>query len=231
MKRKPRVITVRIVLACLLFAVVVAVGSVPLLAWRGQAHVSTMVGQWSRLYDITAGPSRGGYASHDRDIGFQRWIYNADSLVPLGASGTTPLSVDPRPTWAKPSDGSQPEYHLALSVGFPFASARGSYSEGSYYTRLIGALWIAQAPEELVAWRSGGPYVDVPIVPRWPGLLANTLLFFLIPFVPWTFLRWRRLSRIERLGLCYRCRYEFPRNIGTCPECGTTRPPARTPTR
>lgn len=225
MKRKPRVVRARMVEVCLLFAVVVAVGSVPLLAWRGQMYVSTMVGQGRRLYDITAGPSRGGYASHTWDIGFQKWIYNAKSLVPLGASGTIPQSVDPRPTWAKPSGGSQPAYHLALSVGFPFASARGSYSEGSYYSQLIGRLWVAQAPEELIAWDSGSAYVDVPIVPRWPGLLANTLLFFAIPFAPWTLLRWRRLRRIARLGLCYQCRYEFPREISICPECGTTRPP------
>lgn len=67
----------------------------------------------------------------------------------------------------------------------------------------------------------------LPIVPFWPGLIANTLVFFAIPFVPWTLWRWRRFSRIERLGLCYRCLYEFSPDIGTCPECGVRRPPKR----
>ena len=92
---------------------------------------------------------------------------------------------------------------------------------------VFGGFYLAEPPSRMLSLRLRNNDVYLPIVPRWPGLVANTLVFFLIAFVPWTLLRWRRLSRIERLGLCYACRYEFPREIMTCPECGTSRPPER----
>lgn len=91
--------------------------------------------------------------------------------------------------------------------------------------QVVGPLRIAQSPSSYLLIDAGSVYFRFPFIPRWPGLLANTLIFFMIPFLPWTLLRWRRLRRIERLGLCYACQYEFPRAIKTCPECGTVRPP------
>lgn len=225
MKRKPRVIRVWAVLACLAFAVVVAVGSVPLLAWRGQPHSLQQALRGFTWYEMRGSTGSAMYFGNTRRIGLESWDVGTQGSKHPALPAPIPTTSDPRPAWALPRDGSSSPHHVAWSVGVPFRSAVGWASGITTFDPVLGPLWISQPPSRIAKFDAGRMYFKIPVVPHWPGLLANTLIFFMIPFLPWTLLRWRRLRRIERLGLCYQCRYEFPREISICPECGTTRPP------
>ncbi|NRA59286.1 MAG: hypothetical protein HRU13_14340 [Phycisphaerales bacterium] len=227
MKRRPRVISVRAVVVSLLFAVVVAVGSVPLLAWRAQ-HAATLYG-WpgTSQFEFDDPSATRTTVSHRSLLGYTDWMHAPTGSV-WGTRPPAPVPSDPRPSWARPVSEPWPTWHFANEAGFPFKSARGWYEVPSTGRQIIGPFFLSDRPSRMMSIHTNfGNDPEVPIVPLWSGLIANTLVFFAIPFVPWTILRHRRLARIERLGLCYKCRYEFPRDIKTCPECGTTRPRGR----
>lgn len=227
MKRTPRVFSVRIALACLVFAVLVAVGSVPLLAWRAWAWRLALSWNKIELYEFDDPKHGPTSVSAQRLFGSAIWMH-APVQPPLqGAPTPFVVASDPRPSWALPVSDPWPDMHFAFSAGLPFPSARGWFEVPGSSEQVFRGFYLARPPSRMLSLRARNNAVYLPIVPRWPGLLANTLVFFLIPFLPWTLWRWRRFSQIERLGLCYGCRYEFPREIETCPECGTTRPPAR----
>ncbi|MEO1008498.1 MAG: hypothetical protein AAFX79_08020 [Planctomycetota bacterium] len=60
----------------------------------------------------------------------------------------------------------------------------------------------------------------MPILPYWPGLFANTAFYAALVFLPWTTLRWRRIARRRKRGLCVACNYELGEAVVRCPECG-----------
>ncbi|MGD1916002.1 MAG: hypothetical protein ACFCBV_07435 [Phycisphaerales bacterium] len=219
--------SVRIALACLTLAVVLAVGSVPVLAWRAQApHLGSL---WSTidLYEFEH-PDRGPTsAARQRLLGFTTWHHAPVHPPVQGFPSPSVVEHDPRPSWAVPVSEPWPEMHFAFRVGVPLRSAAGWYEVPGSSEQAIGRFFLAQPPSRNLSLHLRNRITDFPIVVVWPGLIANTIIFFAIPFVPWTLWRWRRFSRIERLDLCYRCLYEFPREIEICPECGTRRPPAR----
>lgn len=225
MKRKPRVIRLWAVLACLVFAVAIAVGSVPVLAWRAQSVRTGFANRTIEVFELDRPPSGPTIIYHERFIGFTVWLHGHPSSFFPGLPKPSKVQTDPRPAWARPVSDPWLEGHHANSVGLPFPSAVGWYELPNSAAEVLPGLYLTDRPSRMLSVHLPNDILDFPFVPRWPGLLANTLLFFAIPFVPWTLLRWRRLRRIERLGLCYQCRYEFPREISICPECGTTRPP------
>lgn len=61
----------------------------------------------------------------------------------------------------------------------------------------------------------------LPILPLWPGFLANTLFYASVPWLLMfgvaTLIRRRRIRR----GLCIQCAYPIS-GLSVCPECGTT---------
>jgi hypothetical protein len=80
--------------------------------------------------------------------------------------------------------------------------------------------------------RGSGHYVNimdpdagmVPLLPVWPGLVANTAVFsgawlagLVLPWMGWS--AWRRGRRVRR-GLCAVCGYDLG-GRGVCPECGS----------
>lgn len=63
----------------------------------------------------------------------------------------------------------------------------------------------------------------IPLIPRWPGLIGNTLIFaspLIALFTLFTLVR-RRLR--TRRGLCPVCAYPSSASLTTCPECGSQR--------
>lgn len=227
MKRRPRVFSAKIALACLVLAVVLAVGSVPVLAWRAQVFIHQHGYQTIELFRLDRSPHSPVVLARQDVLGYVRWAHSPPGPPIAQLPPETDVLVDPRPAWAQPRARPWPEGHEALSVGLPFPSALGWYEIPSDSRPLWAPVWKSSPPSRMLHIDRHLYWISLPFVPRWPGLLANTLIFFLIPFAPWTLLRWRRLSRIERLGLCYRCQYQFPREIMTCPECGTSRPSGR----
>lgn len=224
-KRKPRVIRAWAVLACLVFAVVVAVGSVPVLAWRVYAINNKSVWHKFELFDLDDPRTGRTRIVRQRLFGSTTWHHEHPPQIIAGGPRRTSAQTDPRPEWALPVSDPWPQMHVAQAVGAPFSSARGWLEVPATSAEVLPGLYLTDRPSRMLSVHLPNDILDFPFVPRWPGLLANTFLFFAIPFVPWTLLRWRRMRRIERLGLCYQCRYEFPREISICPECGTTRPP------
>lgn len=227
MKRRPRIFSVKIALACGGFALLASIGGAGALALFGDRigpgpnHVGLT------LYRYDAGEPGGFIMGRFAWIGYERWTTMPEQSMPASVPEPAWADADPRPRWARHREPAWPTDHHAAAAGWPFKGVAGWHPSPAPVRRLGGGVYLAERPSRMLFIKLPRTTYTIPFVPIWPGMLANTLLFFLIPFVPWTLLRWRRLTRIERLGLCYKCRYEFPRELGICPECGTSRPPAR----
>ena len=63
----------------------------------------------------------------------------------------------------------------------------------------------------------------IPTLPLWPGLLGNTLFYGVFALTPIALLRWRKLHRRARRGLCLKCGYDPGEGVKACPECGLAR--------
>lgn len=108
--------------------------------------------------------------------------------------------------------GRQATYN-GFSAGWPLRSFQGS----DYLTPGVQTV-IPPVLADVPAWIKAGGH-KVPIAPRWPALLANTLLFSLPFAAGWTvFSAWRR-AHLRRRGLCLACGYNAT-GLDRCPECG-----------
>lgn len=106
------------------------------------------------------------------------------------------------------------ELRLSASyrVGWPFHSAKSlrrfALSDGNM--REIGK-WTVKVR---------GEAYTVPLLPHWPGLLANTAFYTLLVLTPIVLQRWWRLRRRRASGQCPACGYDMAGGAGVCPECG-----------
>lgn len=60
----------------------------------------------------------------------------------------------------------------------------------------------------------------IPTLPMWPGLLGNTAFFGVMVLASYVLLRWRKLYRRAKRGLCLACAYRLGEGVKACPECG-----------
>ncbi|MFT3686589.1 MAG: hypothetical protein QM783_17010 [Phycisphaerales bacterium] len=100
-----------------------------------------------------------------------------------------------------------------FSAGWPCRSFRGC----DYLT--AGVQTSVPAPLVSVpAWiKAGG--VQVPVEPRWTGLIANTLIFAAPVALAWSAVTAWSTSRRRRRGQCLHCGY-CASGLPVCPECG-----------
>lgn len=105
------------------------------------------------------------------------------------------------------------------AIGLPFLSFFKWQEE---FAALHGAISIRD-PQGLNQVWPGQSFRGVPILPLWPGFIANTLCWgfawFALLNLPGAL---RRASR-RRRGLCETCGYDLSVSTGLCPECGTAR--------
>ena len=104
---------------------------------------------------------------------------------------------------------------FAYHAGWPMRCAYRYGSVGSH-GMLIDE---SPAPTILIKRRQW----TLPVLPLWPGLLGNTLFYAVLVLTPLALLRWRKLRRRVKRGLCAACGYELGEGIGACPECGLAR--------
>ncbi|MEQ8845002.1 MAG: hypothetical protein RIB58_09125 [Phycisphaerales bacterium] len=218
--RCPRVITWRLVLLALVVGVVLAVGSVPvgsavrwLPAYSGGSHDELEAlydpdapaayrrsgDWWSTRWHGDAGPS----PSVETAILFARFI-NGQRVH------ASPL---PAPAQAM-LDGGAASVDF-IGVGWPWRAAWGAIaSPPSGPPGMVRGLWHPTV---------FGYHLQVPYFPLWPGLLGNTLFYGALALIPLALLRWHKLRRRARRGLCLACAYELGEGVEACPECGLAR--------
>lgn len=110
-------------------------------------------------------------------------------------------------------------------VGFPFRalSAQQTSNANLWDGDLRAALPLDWLPgRALRLFPSGAPDWDkrpIPFLPLWPGLIANTAIYALIPAMIPPLIRWWRVRR-KLCGHCGYARDGLPQ-AAPCPECGT----------
>lgn len=108
-----------------------------------------------------------------------------------------------------------------VDTGFPFAAMRSAFA-----CRIAGR----EVPPNEIARPLAGLVIEsadsdptrnivVPLVPRWPGFLLDTLFWGAISFsIAGVLARSRRYKRLSK-ALCPRCKYPIG-PVPTCAECG-----------
>ena len=133
--------------------------------------------------------------------------------------------------WVPTASSDDPPMKLLAgrAAGWPFLcmSSTRIQPEGAPSPYIRGAAPVLSAS----AYRTHASDPDrgaLPLIPIWPGLLANTAIFA----VPWLLLALTipaaRRSLRRRRGLCPRCAYDLRATpaASPCPECGQL-PPSR----
>ncbi len=218
--RRPRVISVRLVVVSLVVGVVLAVVSV-VVSDAMLGPVPATLRDWTSVGRYEEG-GRTAYAFRSGSgPGVRWWLWGAaddgelEPIVPALRAITTEVHKDPRPRSARwlLEDGER-EVNL-VQAGWPLRCA----SRGEMWVAGVGT---TERWGKLDA-RLFGRELSLSTRPIWPGLLGNTLFYALLVLTPFALLRWRRLRRRARRGLCVACGYELGEGIGACPECGLAR--------
>jgi hypothetical protein len=108
--------------------------------------------------------------------------------------------------------------------GFPVPSTltdwAGRLQNGTVWSN--DARWPYSGVPVMRALPATTPLFIVPLVPWWPGFLANTLLIVGMTLGVQEAVRWVRRRRRRSRGLCVFCGYELVgmNPGGKCPECG-----------
>lgn len=214
--RRPRIVTGRLIVVAVVAGVLLAVVSVPVAAGVSQRLVGSKRMDGSayffdtghlvlvRWYEYPAAAFWGSQSGpHDEAEPLPRWPM-------LGRA--TRVESDPRPGVATtPLDGELQSAGHYLA-GWPWRSAYcvERMEPGTPTARRVGR-WDVSA---------FGKDWYVPLLPNWPGLLANVVFYTALVLSPVALWRWRRLRRRAKRGRCLACGYELGGGVGTCPECG-----------
>ncbi|UYV11229.1 MAG: hypothetical protein NCW75_07920 [Phycisphaera sp.] len=215
--RPPRMLTVRLVVVALMVGVVLAVGSavVASVVW----HSSPLA---VRSPDFSAVFLCDGQAiimqRHDY-VGVNTWStattprLDDETLryfVEMGSARAVDAAPRPRDI-RTPLDGRRGST-ISYRFGWPMRAAHhnGRNASGSHASQWKGGYSVTAFGRD---W-------TIPTLPLWPGLLGNTLFYALLVLTPLALLRWRKLRRRVKCGLCAACGYELGEGIGACPECG-----------
>lgn len=213
---RPRILGWRSIVVALVVGVVLAVASVPVGAGVSQRVVGSKPSNgrayffesghlvFVRWYDYPAANFWGSMSGpHDEAEPLPRWSM-------LGRA--TRAESDPRPgVVTTPLDGALQSAGHYLA-GWPWRSAY------SVERRESGRV----APRRVGQWDVAAFGHDwyVPLLPNWPGLLANLLFYAAMVLGPLVLWRWWRLRRRVKRGCCVACGYELGAGVGVCPECG-----------
>ncbi len=218
----PRLVVLALAVGLVLAAISVPVGAV--LAWR-QSRVVPPLGTNPPMFTMAEYFRRDGHVVLVTRRDFLTGTIWSSSVAP--ESSTTVLHevagilnarlVErgdvPAPVRA-PLDG-RDHRRNAISAGFPFEAAYGTWG------------WSMGGPASvergIVEGRVLGRWWTVPYLPRWWGLLGNTLVYALVALGIMALLRHRTLSRRRAAGRCVACAYELGEGVAVCPECGLGR--------
>lgn len=194
-----RIITARIVLVSVVVGVVLAVASVPVAAFV--VTQSYWAGRNGILND-----EEPASLTEVRSIGFQMLEVHVGYHTGAHFRMLDPTD-DPRPPYARPAI--YPGFMLwYVRAGWPWFAAEGRKLQRD------------PTPGFLVETTIFANRWWIPLRPIWPGLLANTLFYAALVFLPLAGLRLARSRRRRRRGLCVACGYELGHGIAVCPECG-----------
>lgn len=224
MPRHPRVITWRLVVVSLVVGVVLAVGSVPVgvfvtdLPWATTTFTNRV--DWY-VYDAKMLVHRQSQAA---TFDSWSWTIEPDGLhsgwsPPADFSTPIWVDVDPRPeraaSWLDAKGGGV----FTVTAGWPMRAAYGELRTSDAW---LDGSRASSEQVDVGIWypRVFGRYFNLPYLPLWVGLLGNALFYVLVVLVPVVLLRWHKLRRRARRGLCLACAYELGEGVEACPECG-----------
>lgn len=217
-------ITARLVVVSLVVGVVLAVVSWPasvMIAARGPATTSQLkVVEFFVHEETKAYYTRQIQATRTLWLGFE---YDAGFNPPTVRRGLSPeafaqamgaslVPSSPLPGRTRAALGGLTDTVEYYEVGWPWRVAWGVH----------GNLYQPAKSTDVGLWRivALGDVWLVPYLPRWPGLLGNTLFYAALVLMPLALLRWHKLRRRATRGLCVACGYESGEGVRVCPECG-----------
>lgn len=144
------------------------------------------------------------------------WPFPVTRVFPaLRDTSRWPRSAPPTPGFLAGTLGHTP--CAAFAIGWPFLSAVG-YSEQDY-SRNSGVILLREPTFRRLTYLGTVPLCYIP---RWQGLLGNTLVYGTLIFTLWALLKRVRARLRSQQRRCHHCRYDLhatPTNL-PCPECG-----------
>lgn len=197
-------------------------------------YINDWGGQWTeRAYDSTIcfGRVAARRYSTSRDYLLEDNVPGEPDCSPLVSSmdGASDPSLR-LPTWVSNAmlavDDTECVMVTADEYGWPlpalgwFLQTKGWPPQGSW-----GIPLPARAVPQPPIFGSNAGDRALPLLPLWPGLLANTAIYALLWAVSVLMLPAVRRRARRRRGRCVRCNYEVL-GLDTCPECGTLVPSA-----
>jgi hypothetical protein len=112
-----------------------------------------------------------------------------------------------------------------VEVGWPWGAMEWA---GTMDERVVRREWSAIAGVRVRGWDGRvalGADRRLPLVPLWPGMALDALVFGAGAWAGWSGVRGVRGWRRRRGGRCEGCGYRLAGNVsGTCPECGRRLP-------
>lgn len=224
--RRPRVITARLVVVSLVVGVVLAAGSVPMgVAVQQVAMPLGITWESSRSF-VFEGRRIEVSGTHTPTADGRSWVQPIMSeqermYVVRPLAGTQTVDHDPRPWRARAWLDARGVEVTVWDAGWPLRAAEWHFRSPVGGQGRSGQ---PMTPHMVGVWRPtrSGSHWFIPVLPLWPGLLGNTLFYALLVLTPLALLRWRKLRRRARRGLCVACGYELGEGVGACPECGLT---------
>ncbi len=204
---------------CIVAGAVVNTGA----AWWCTCAASWKGGAWSEPGSVSSGSETITWLWPDRaPPGVNpnlRW-----TSVVFGASSIEVSREEPLPSAATENATYFARTQSTRRAGWPFLSFETRHESPSarewrprYLTDYV---WINSFEEGLWVWGPAGQeQIVIPLKPRWPGFIANTLLYATLLWLLAAAFITTRAARRRRRGRCPHCNYDLG-GLKTCPECG-----------
>ncbi|UYV13855.1 MAG: hypothetical protein NCW75_06095 [Phycisphaera sp.] len=218
-RRPPRILGWRLVLVSVVVGVAANAASIGMGTWRAN-HGST-----TTYYDATRWPAgrascgRGHQVMQTRTILWRAWACSSLDNELFFDDGFSDMPRRTPNAMVRRATGDQTTVATVIAVGLPL---RATWA----FQRITGPHGVVQPWRGIERVTYRGREWGIPLLPRWSGLVGNTVVYAATLLGVVLAIRGLRFSRRRHQNRCIACGYDLAGGNGMCPECGTLDPKA-----